>query len=49
MQISLNVWALYNKLEEAKLKRREGKMFVYKKKKSVIQKHMYGHTLNLSQ
>ena len=48
MQISLNVWALYNKLEEAKLKRRKGKVFVYKKKKNVIQKHMYGLTLNPS-
>lgn len=48
MQISLNVWALYNKLEEAKLKRRKGKVFVYKRKKNVIQKLMYGHTLNLS-
>lgn len=48
MQISLNVRALYNKLEEAKLKRRKGEVFVYKKKKCVIQKHMYGHTLNLS-
>jgi hypothetical protein len=31
MQISLNVWALYNKLEEAELKRIKGNMFVYRK------------------
>lgn len=48
MQISLNVWALYNKLEEAKLKIRKLKVFVYKRKKNVIQKHTYGRTLNLT-
>lgn len=48
MQISLNVWTLYDMLEEAELKRRKGKVFVYKKKKNVIQKHLYGHTLDLS-